>query len=61
MQREAQDCICPPRLPMCICGHRASLRQVTRKPLMPTEEEVAANSRSRSARLRIAEKLSVAS
>ncbi len=60
MQREAQDCICPPRLPMCVCGHRASLRLVTRKPILPTETEVEQNPRSRSARLRIAEKLTVA-
>ncbi len=61
MQREAQDCICPPRLPVCVCGHRASLRLVTRKPIMPVEEEVEQNPRSRSARLRIAEKLTATS
>ena len=57
MAREARDCICPPRLPVCVCGHQATLRPVTRKPLRATEAEVARNPRSRSARLRIAERL----
>lgn len=61
MQREAQDCVCPPKIPVCVCGHRASLRLVTRKPVMAAAEEVAENPRSRSARLRIAEKLAAAS
>lgn len=57
MQREARDCLCPPGLPVCRCGHRATLRLLTRKPIQPTAEEVAANPRSRSAKLRIAERL----
>jgi 16S rRNA (cytosine1402-N4)-methyltransferase len=56
-QKEAQDCICPPDLPMCACEHRAALHLVVRKPIRPTAEEVARNPRSRSARLRIAERL----
>ncbi len=55
-QREAQDCICPPRQPVCVCGHRAQVRILTRKPITPSPEEVAANPRSRSARLRAVEK-----
>jgi 16S rRNA (cytosine1402-N4)-methyltransferase len=54
---ESRDCICPPQQPVCTCGHRASLRILTRKPLRPTPEEVAANPRSRSARLRAAERI----
>jgi 16S rRNA (cytosine1402-N4)-methyltransferase len=57
MQREARDCLCPSDLPVCRCGHQAQLRIKTRKPIQPDESEVAANSRSRSAKLRIAERL----
>jgi len=56
-QQEARDCICPPDTPMCICQHRATLRLITRKPVRPAPEEVTRNPRSRSARLRIAERL----
>ena len=55
--QEARDCICPPRLPRCVCGHQASVRILTRKPLRPTAEEEQRNPRSRSARLRVAERL----
>jgi len=54
---ESKDCICPPQQPVCTCGHRASLRIVTRHVVRPSEEEVAANPRARSARLRAAEKI----
>jgi 16S rRNA (cytosine1402-N4)-methyltransferase len=53
-QQEARDCICPPDVPVCVCGHRATLGIVTRKPIRPSDEEVSRNPRSRSARLRIA-------
>lgn len=57
MAREATGCICPPSLPACRCGHRASLKLVTRKPATAGDAELAANPRSRSAKLRVAEKL----
>jgi len=56
-RREASDCICPPGTPDCICDHRATLRLLTKKPLRPSDLEVLINPRSRSARLRAAERL----
>lgn len=53
----AKDCLCPPRLPVCQCGHKAELKVVTRGILRPTGEEVLNNPRSRSAKLRVAEKI----
>ncbi len=60
MARESRDCICPPHLPTCVCGHRAGLRLISRRPVMPDAEEVRRNPRARSARLRVAEKLASA-
>jgi 16S rRNA (cytosine1402-N4)-methyltransferase len=55
--RESRDCVCPPETPSCRCGHHASLRLVTRGVVRPSEQEISTNRRSRSARLRAAEKL----
>ncbi len=56
-QRESRDCLCPPRQPVCTCGHRARLKRITRKPIRADEREIRHNPRARSARLRIAEKI----
>ncbi|MGE5693440.1 MAG: 16S rRNA (cytosine(1402)-N(4))-methyltransferase RsmH [Candidatus Zixiibacteriota bacterium] len=56
-KREAADCICPPGLPVCQCGHRASLKILTAKPIVPSEKEKKENPRSSPAKLRAAEKI----
>jgi 16S rRNA (cytosine1402-N4)-methyltransferase len=53
----ARGCICPPELPICMCDNEPTLKIITRKPTLPTKEELEVNSRSRSAKLRIAEKI----
>jgi 16S rRNA (cytosine1402-N4)-methyltransferase len=55
--QEARDCICPPEQPVCTCGHKASIKEISRKPIAPSAEEERANPRSRSAKLRVVEKL----
>jgi 16S rRNA (cytosine1402-N4)-methyltransferase len=57
IRRESRDCICPPGLPECRCGHKATLRPVTRGALKPGLNEIAANPRARSAKLRAAERI----
>ncbi|MCQ6558273.1 16S rRNA (cytosine(1402)-N(4))-methyltransferase RsmH [Paenibacillus mendelii] len=52
-----ERCTCPPDFPMCVCGSKGVLKLVNRKPIVPGEEELALNPRSRSAKLRVAEKL----
>lgn len=54
---ESTGCICPPKTPICICGHKASVKLVSRKPIVASEEEQKQNSRSTCAKLRIVEKL----
>lgn len=56
-QQESRDCLCPPEVPVCVCGHQATLKVLTPKLVRPTDDEIARNPRSRSARLRIAERL----
>jgi 16S rRNA (cytosine1402-N4)-methyltransferase len=57
LQRESRDCVCPPGIPQCACGHSATVKVITRRPLRPTSDEVGNNPRSRSARLRAAARL----
>ena len=53
----AKGCICPPDFPVCVCGHKPRAKLVNRKPIEATEEELAANKRSHSAKLRVCERL----
>ena len=53
----AQGCICPPEFPVCMCDNKPKVKIITRKPLLPSLEEIENNPRARSAKLRIAEKL----
>jgi len=56
-RQQSKSCICPPHLPKCACGHIRKLNVLTKKPIVPTAVEISMNPRSRSARLRGAEKL----
>ena len=49
-------CTCPPEFPVCVCGKRSKGRVITRKPILPGEEELQYNSRSKSAKLRVFER-----
>ncbi|MFA6322625.1 MAG: 16S rRNA (cytosine(1402)-N(4))-methyltransferase RsmH, partial [Candidatus Buchananbacteria bacterium] len=54
---ESRDCLCPPAMPVCQCHHKKSLKIITPKPIEPSWEEIAANPRSRSAKMRVAQKI----
>ena len=56
-KKESSDCLCPPKQPVCTCGHQASIKVLTKKPVRPDKKEIEHNPRARSARLRVAEKL----
>ncbi len=53
----AQGCTCPRNFPVCVCGKRPDVKVITRKPILPSDEELEINPRARSAKLRVAEKL----
>jgi 16S rRNA (cytosine1402-N4)-methyltransferase len=56
---EEKDCICPVNFPKCVCDKRSTLKIITKKPILPSADEIDKNSRARSAKLRIAEKREV--
>ncbi len=58
LRNESKDCICPPKQPICDCGHTASISISTKRPIRPKDGEIERNPRARSARLRVIEKLS---
>ena len=58
-RQEEKGCTCPPKIPICICGNKQTLKILTRRPICPSEEEVALNPRSVSAKLRVAERVYV--
>lgn len=56
-RQESRDCVCPPKQPVCTCGHKASLVEINRRPIMASQEEMVENPRARSAKLRVVERL----
>ncbi len=57
IRKQASDCICPPGTPVCRCNHLATLKVITRRPMIPTDAEIKSNPRARSAKLRVAERV----
>ena len=52
----ALSCVCPPELPICQCDKKSEVKIITRKPILPSDEEIERNPRARSAKLRVAQK-----
>lgn len=57
MKNAENPCTCPPSFPVCVCGNKPKGKVITRKPILPSEDELSENSRSKSAKLRIFEKI----
>lgn len=57
IRNESKGCICPPEIPICQCKHFPQVKILTKKPIVPDEEEIKENPRARSAKMRVAEKL----
>ena len=57
IRKQASDCICPPGTPVCVCDHLATVKIITRRPIVPTDAEIETNSRARSAKMRVAERI----
>lgn len=53
----ANPCTCPPKFPICVCGKTATVKLITKKPILPSEKEIKTNPRARSAKLRVVEKI----
>ena len=53
----ASGCTCPKDFPVCVCGNKPKIKLITKKPILPSDEELAVNSRSKSAKLRVAERI----
>ncbi|MCD6425180.1 MAG: 16S rRNA (cytosine(1402)-N(4))-methyltransferase RsmH [Anaerolineales bacterium] len=56
-RKESKDCICPPEIPICVCSHKAKIKEISRRPIRPEDSEIDENPRARSAKLRAAEKI----
>lgn len=57
MQSKENGCTCPKEFPVCVCGFKQTMKVLTKKPIVPTEEEISQNPRARSAKLRVAERI----
>lgn len=56
-KKESKECICPPEIPICVCEHEAKIKIITKKIVVPHDDEIKNNPRSRSAKMRVAEKI----
>ncbi len=56
-REESKDCVCPPEIPICVCSHKAKIKEISRRPIRPEDSEIDRNPRARSAKLRAVEKI----